>query len=312
MNPLYIINYLIFSVFLVLFLLEAGVAMMMLLYYKEYKDRLRKYLMPIWEVDSTFAVFYLVNFEATYPKLLNFLGGMYIAPIFLAFLFFMLRNAFLVYSEYIGKTQKSDLYAKIYGISTMVVAFLVIAVLSSGVTGFGVNVSEGTSQIASMLINPFDISVFLCSVLISFFLAASYFKIPEAKTDSLVALPLAFILMISALFAFVPAMFSSMLSLFYLPIISAVLMVGSVVLQARGSRHAAHLGMLWLFVSINFFGILEYPNFFGDVNIAAYLTNAAAAVPTEIVTVVGGILIAVSISYLVYLNYVKKERKEGY
>ncbi|MDE1825600.1 MAG: cytochrome d ubiquinol oxidase subunit II [Candidatus Micrarchaeota archaeon] len=312
MNPLYIINYLIFSVFLVLLLLEAGVAIMMLLYYKEYKDRLRGYLMPIWEVDSTFAVFYLVNFEATYPKLLTFLGGMYIIPLFLAFLFFMLRNAFLVYSEYIGKEHKRDLYTKIYGGSTLVVAFLVIAVLSSGVSGFGVNVSEGTGQIVSMLINPFDISVFLCSILISFFLAASYFKIPEAKTDSLVALPLAFILMISALFAFVPAMFSSMLGLIYLPIISAALMLAAVAFQARNSPYAAHLGILWLFVSINFFGIVEYPNFFGDVNITTYLTNAAAAVPTELVTVAGGILIAVSITYLVYLSYVKREGRGGY
>ncbi|MDE1856294.1 MAG: hypothetical protein KGH49_03620, partial [Candidatus Micrarchaeota archaeon] len=88
MNPLYLVNYFIFSVFITLFLLEVGSAILALFSYGAYRDKLRRYLLPIWEVDGTFAAFYLVNFEVTYPTLLGIVGTIYILPLLLAAAFF--------------------------------------------------------------------------------------------------------------------------------------------------------------------------------------------------------------------------------
>ena len=52
--------------------------------YEKYKEKLMRYITPIWEVTGTFAVFYVVNFEATFPTLLGVAGTIYAVPLLLA------------------------------------------------------------------------------------------------------------------------------------------------------------------------------------------------------------------------------------
>ena len=92
MDILYIMNHVVFSLFITLFLVEVGMAFTGLIFYDSYKI-IKKYLIPMWEINGTFAIFYIVSFEAIYPKLLVNIGTLYLLPVMVAALLLILRNA---------------------------------------------------------------------------------------------------------------------------------------------------------------------------------------------------------------------------
>ncbi len=81
MSLLYYLNYGILAAFLSLFFVEVGMAIYALVIYGRYRERIWRYIMPLWEITGTFAVFYGASLIATYPNLMPVIAPIYIGPI---------------------------------------------------------------------------------------------------------------------------------------------------------------------------------------------------------------------------------------
>ncbi len=306
MNTLYGINYAIFAVFLTLFIIEVGVALTFLFAYKENKERLRRYLNPIWEITGTFAVFYIVNLEATYPSALTILGNAYLAPLLGAALFLIFRNAFIAYSEYAGLARERK-YVTVYSISTLVVAFLAIAVLASGISGTGINIASGSINLVSVLFNPFFLLMFLSVVLIALFVGHEIFDATAFRKIGPVCGVVGVVLVLLALHIYIPYMLQNLAGNFAFMAFVIVFLVITIVLGLMHDGSARYLAPVWLFYSIVFFGRLQYPYWFGGLSSAlSYLANSATAPYVIAITLIGGLFLVAALSYFVYMAYIKK------
>ncbi|MDE1869379.1 MAG: hypothetical protein KGH71_00130 [Candidatus Micrarchaeota archaeon] len=308
MNELYILNYLIFSVVAVLFVLEAGIALLSLFRYRHYREEIRKYLLPIWEIDGTFAGLYLVNFEITYPTLLGLVGQMYVAPLLVAGIFFILRSIFLAYSEYTASPDKEELYVKIYSISTIVMVLIAGAVVTSGMSGIGVDVQSSAINLIAIFLNPFNILIMISFFAASVFVVSSVFKVGQIYRYGIAFLAAAFFTVGIAIYAYLPADFATALGNVALPGILLALGIAAAIMQLRGIRFANTLTVLWLFASINGIGIIAYPHIFGNINLAGFIATGAAVGPIMAITIVGGVLVIAALSFLIYLTYKRIEK----
>ena len=199
MNPLYILDHFIFSVFMTLILIEGGFAVTALLAYGKYKERLMRYITPIWEVTGTFAVFYAVNFEATFPKLLGAAGTIYAVPLLVAAALIIIRNAFLIHAEYLGDIKREAKYLKVYAIATIAALVILMSVLSSAMTGAGISLASSSASL-SMYINPFNLIVVACSILMALSLAAGIFHIERIGKFAWLPLALAVMLFYAGIY----------------------------------------------------------------------------------------------------------------
>ena len=308
MNTLYFLNWLIFSAFATLFVVEVGIALLALFNYRHYRDEIRKYLLPIWEVDGTFAGLYLVNFEITYPTLLGLFGQLYIAPLLVAGIFFILRSVFLVYSAYTDSPDKEDLYIKIYALSTLIMVLIAGSVVNSGISGIGVSIQNATISILQLILNPFNIIMLLGLFLISIFVVSSCLKLEKVYKYGIVYLVTALALFGAAFYSYVPLIFANAISSLYLVGAGGVMGIVAAIMQLKGMKYANHLTILWLFGSFNIFGAIAYPYIFGSAQITGYMASAEASGPIIWITLIGGALVLGALSYLIYLTYAKKEK----
>lgn len=307
MNPLYIANYLIFSVFLTLLIMEIGAALLALLSYPNYREKLRRYLLPIWEVDGTFAAFYLVNFEATYPTLLGLAGTIYVLPLLLAGAAFILRSVFLVYAEVIGAGKAEENCMRMYAVCTLVMSFFAISVFGSGLSGIGINVATNSADLLALILSPLNLMLFLGIILIAAFLAINYFEVGGRLRRGVLAVSAAIILILVGILQYAPSLFAGIVANIYLLAISLAILAAALVLQLKKNRYANHLSIIWLIASINLLGIVGYPSIFGSQSILQYLASSAATLPLLIITTVGGAAVALSLAVLVYVSYIRKD-----
>lgn len=309
MNTLYTINYVILSAFLTLFTIEIGIAILSLTQYSNYKQKIRKYINPIWEVNGTFAIFYLVNFEATFPNLLPIVAVVYLIPALIAFLFFILRNAFMVFSEHIDVKKSEERYMKVYGISTLIVAVFVISILTSSLSGVGVNFYNSSINLPLMIFNPFNILILVSIMLIAFFIIVNYLKIEKFRILSILFIIAAFLLIILSMISYLNYLLPSITANFILILVSGLILLISVILSAIKSKSAAYVAIVWLFTSIIILGIIQYPYVLaGTQNATNYLTNSLSGTYVTLITLGCGSILILALLLFVYINYIKKKR----
>jgi cytochrome d ubiquinol oxidase subunit II len=305
-NPLYLINYAVFAVFMVLLLLEGAFAITSIFAYEKYKKKLMRYITPIWEVNGTFAVFYIVNFEATFPKLLGVAGTIYAVPLLVAAALIIIRNSFLIYGQYVGETRKEARYLKIYAAATIVALILALSVMSSSLSGIGVNLSTATTNLA-LYLNPFNLIVIASALLISVSLAASVFHIDRLERMGWVPLAAAIALIYIGISLFA----SPLLGNIWHSILGIALLVALVaalaVLQARRWSLSGVFTVLIVAYGINVLGALQYPYVLGSLNITNYMNSSALSGPIFAITLAGGAIVAIALSYLIYLSYLRKK-----
>lgn len=305
MNILYLLNHFIFSIFITMLLVEGGFAMMALVAYKKYKDSLMRYITPIWEVTGTFAVFYAVSFEATFPQLLTAGGTIYAIPLLFAASLLIIRNAFLVYSMYIADLKAEVKNLRIYALATMAALLLFLSVLSSAMSGIGINLAKASASIF-MYLNPFNILVIVSALLLSLSLAGSIFKVERLSRITWLPISAAIVIFYfgAILFANSSAShFPSALSIF--PII-VILVAALGILEERRSKYLSAFMILIVVFLVNLLGIIEYPYIFGTLNVTSYMASSALAMPILIITLLGGGIVAASLTYLIYLSYLRK------
>lgn len=302
MNELYLINYVIFSVFLTMFLVEVGLAIISLFGYEKYKVDIKRLINPIWEITGTFAILYVVNFEVTYPTLLNIVGTAYAVPLLVAAIFIILRNMFIVFSEYIGADRSEHIFRLVYSISTLIAAILAIATLASGISGIGINMSTSALN-SSFLLNPFTILVIVSLVMFALSLAEGVLKPNGFQKIGIASEILGFAFAYIAVTVFLPGFKIS--SQLVLVGVSIALLAISIIIQAMKYRHSGLLNIILVFLLINMFGIATYPYIFGTTNVTSYMTSSALAAPEILITLVGGAFVALSLFALIYVNYIK-------
>ncbi|MDE1868927.1 MAG: cytochrome d ubiquinol oxidase subunit II [Candidatus Micrarchaeota archaeon] len=308
MSSLYFMNYAVFAVFFTLMTVEAGMAVLAVTSYEGARDKIRSYIMPLWEIIGTFAVFYFVEFEATYPSLLTLVGTAYILPILLAALFFILRNAFISYSEYIGKGRPENRYAKIYGISTLVVLFLVLSILTSGVSGIGVDVQQMSVNPLALSFNLFNITMFVAVILIGWFAAVAVTGSARYRKPGVYAGIAGIALVFVSMFSGAPHLAANLQDNVMPVAVSIALFAAAIVLHLKGSSFARYVVFAWLFSGILAYGALQYPYMFGGVlDTNAYAASGAGAAYLIIATAIGGIFLVAALAYLIYVN----QRKAG-
>jgi len=303
MNELYLINYLIFSIFLTMFLVEVGIAVISLFGYEKYKDGIKRLINPIWEVTGTFAIFYVVNFEVTYPTMLSIVGTAYAVPLLVAAIFIILRNMFIIFSEYIGTDKSEHRFRLIYSVSTLIAAILAIATLASGISGIGISLSTSTLT-PSFLFNPFTILILASLVLFALSLAESILKPEGFQKIGIVSEILGFAIAYVAVAMYLPGF--KIANQTILIAVSTVLLAIAVIIQAAKYKHAGAFNMILVFLLINLFGVATYPYIFGTTNITSYIATSALATPEILITLIGGAFVAISLVALIYINYIKK------
>ncbi len=300
-----LISFTVLAVVLSLLMLELGAAVMFLSDYKTYKSRLYRYIAPVWEITGTFSVFYLVSLEAFYPSLLAAVGNLYIFPIILAVIFIIIRDAFLAYSEYAGEENEAA-YSKVYGVTTIIALFLLITVLSSSISGAGVSLSPLMPSYIAMFASPFNILMFVSIFSLVMFSSTIFFSI--RNTRLLVGSFIAFIiLLLYALYAYVPYLFVKFFSQFYLSIPAVILLIAIAVLYMKKSQSVQIFVLPFLFTCIMTFELLEYPFLWGGAaNIVLYLTPSINTYYLAIATAAGGVFLLFALAYLIYLQDIHK------
>ena len=304
MNFMYLLNHAIFAAFLSLIIIEVGISLLGLMDYKQYWERMKSYLMPMWEINGTFAVFYVVAFEAMYPKLLGIVGTVYIIPALVAALFFILRNAFLAYSEYIGDMKSEKRLITVYGASTIIVAILAISIFTSGVSGTGINVAVQNISVAFMA-NLFNVLAIISIVLISIFCAKVVFGFAKKPVIDMLFATLGIVIMIIAVFFGPSYMIYSLksgtdIALFLFELVFLFVVV---ILHSSGRKLGRILIIPWVFSAVMAFSVFQYPYILGEeVNMVSYTTTGAIAGYVTFITLAGFAILAVSLGFLVYIS----------
>ncbi len=306
-NTEYLINYIVFSAFLTLFTLEIGSSFIFMIN-REYYPKIKDFITPLWGPIGTFAIFYAVNTEATYPSALTLVGTMYIALGMAAGLFFILRNAFIMYSEAHGDKRMDMLYREIYIVMTIIVAFLVVTIFSSALSGIGVNLTNLSISLPVAMFNPFNISFFVSIVLIAFSISYIQFNVKEGgKFVPIAASALAYLLIIVTSEIYLPYFSKNLIANFYLLVISIIIAAAGFIAYLFGKSFSKYILGIWLFLSIVMFGIIQYPYLFGGVaEYTEFLNNTTMALYASYVTAIGGAMLALFLAIFFYINYVKR------
>jgi cytochrome bd ubiquinol oxidase subunit II len=309
MDILTLENYIVLAATLSLYILELGAALFLLTGYDKYRQKLSAYVAPIWEITGTFTVFYIVSFEAVYPGLLTAVGTLYILPAILILIFIIMRDAFLAYSEYV-KDKTSELrYSRVYVISTIIALFLVVTVLDSSISGAGVNIATLSANYAYMVLNPFNILMFMSILALVIACSAIFFGIRNLKLI-ISSFIIFFVLLLVSLYSYVNYIYLNLLTNLFALIPAALILLLIFAFYIKKSKYTRFLIMPFLFTSILTFEFLEYPFILGGtVSLNSYLTNSASAYYLGIITIVGGAFLIISLAYFVYVQHLHRKKK---
>ncbi|MDE1810918.1 MAG: hypothetical protein KGH66_02670 [Candidatus Micrarchaeota archaeon] len=296
MIGLYYLNYAILAAFLTLFIVELGMAVSALVYYGKYRERIRHYIMPLWEITGTFAVFYVVSLVATYPNLIPVVAPIYIAPIIAAALLLIVRNAFLAYSEIMGEHRMEKAAFRIYSVATIIVAFILASMLGSVV-------SVGHPG----LLSGFGAAVFLVMLLLGLFAASSLIRDDEGKLLPSCFAVVAPILALSAFGFGISYGMQAIVSNAYLIVPWLAFLAVAIALYIKGSKVSGKLAFLLIFLGVMLFAAVQNQMLFnGGQSLSQFVTNSAGASGLLAVTTIGGTFLVAALLYFVYITQIKK------
>lgn len=318
MNPLVAINIVVFAIVFSLFALETGIALLNLIDYKSYGAKTAGYISKTWAISGTFIVFYVVNFEATFPLLLIAAGTLYIVPVLVAGLCIIFRNTFIAYSEYSTEVYSKKTYTRIYAISTLIAVFVLVSVLNSTVTGTGIDLTSLSVNYALMIFNPYNIIMFVCAAATS--LAAAIVFLDLDKPFGMPKIPVFGILLAVALVTFLVANYAyasfvinGLLAKWYYLVPAIAMLILVLALYTRGNAERLNIAtFLWLVAIVSGFEVLGHPALFGGaLNIDSTLTSSSGTVASLFITSITIIVLIVGIGLLLYANS-KSKKRSGY
>lgn len=306
MNFLYVENYVILAAFLVFFLLEVGIAIISLFDFKIYTSKFKDYLLPLWEIDGTFAIFYVVNLEATYPGALQLVGTVYVVPMLVGGIFLVARNAFLAYSELAKVPKEEKGFLNTYALSTIVIGFIAIMALSSGITGAGVNIKSDTLNLLALFTQPFGFGLFITAALLALSAVALCFDIRRLRKAAFSFMLLAIAIALLDAYIFAPSLVDNVLHDIYAIPIAFTLVVIIFLVSRHWPDLAKYFVVPFFIVLIAIFGMLQYPYLLGGaVTYPSLMTNTAEGAYVALFTTAGSIVLVIFLGVLFYLFHKK-------
>jgi hypothetical protein len=299
----------IFAIFFAIASTELMAGSMLIFYYKETNEEIKKFIVPIWEITGTFLVFYVVNVEALVPSLIPILAYVYIPYILLFIFVYGARNGFIIFAEFIGKTfaiTEEQLY-KLYGFVTLILGTLLLIAYGSLISGVGVDLNNYSFDLFQYLSYWPDVGFVLGSALIYFGLAHSFFRVEKNYKLSL-SLTVFGVLMNSLSFIY----FTNFKFYNYLILPIVFTLIIPVMNQFYYTRKYARNKILYLILMSLTVGITEkaiLPYLFGGkINVIDYFPNSAIQVAMFQATIIGGTLVGIFLAYYFYFYFKKIER----
>jgi len=243
---LFYINFAIFAVFLTLFFTELMGAVLLLVRYEQTKARVLAHVVPIWEVTGTFAAFWVVTGDFAYPSMLIPVASIFAGYILVFLILLVARNASISFAEYIIKRAWLDekkLY-QVYAVATILIGAVVVLILSTIVSGAGIDLGTLSFSLGSWLTNPGSLPYLLGVVVLAAGLAPIFYGVTELRRWALPVTALGIVLETVALYAYsrgfitgwfvVPAVFTLLPALLFLHPRTAPIVTNKVVFAIVG------------------------------------------------------------------------------
>jgi cytochrome d ubiquinol oxidase subunit II len=309
-NWLFEVNFAIFSVFVVLFLTELMGGVLLLVAYDATKSKVLPYIVPIWEVTGTFAAFWVVTADFAYPNMLIPVANLFAGLIVVFLILFVARNASISFAELITKrgwVDEKKLY-QAYGLATVLIGLVVLIVVSTIVSGAGVNlgVSPPTFSLWGWLTNPGSLLYGIGVVVLGVGLAPVFYDIAPLRRLSLLFTGVGVVIEAGALYLYSASFLSGY---FLIPALLAVL--ASLLYQTKATAAlVSHKLVFALVATIIIFSTsyLVYPTAFhgataGPLSVDAVTTSGPMVGAFYVLTAVG--IVVVGFLMAVYLLAVR-------
>ncbi len=298
-------SFLIFAVFATLLITEIMGSVLMLISWDNVKSRVLEYIVPIWEVTGTFGVFWVVVVDFSFPSILIPAAHIYAVAIMLFLILIVARNASIVFGEYIikrGWLDEKKLYMA-YSASTIALGIVVLVMLSSIISGSGVDLASGVFNIGTWLSSGGSYAFILGTLLIGVGLAPVFYGLKPLRFIALPATATGVTLSILSYYLYLPSLVSPMILVpailtLLVPVLFSVDKAYSIV---TNKLVFATVSVVILF-SLNF---LVYPEAFGKaLPVDSVTTSGPMASAFFTITLIGGLLLAAML--VIYLFAVKR------
>ncbi len=305
-NLIFYVTFLVFSVFATLLITEIMGSVLMLIAWDRTRSKVLEYIVPIWEVTGTFGVFWVVVVDFSFPGILIPAAHIYAVAIMLFLILMVARNASIVFGEYImkkGWLDEKKLY-RAYSLSTIALGTVVLVILSSIISGKGVDLATLEFQLGAWLSSGGSYAFIIGTLLIGVGLAPAFFGLKELRFLSLPATFTGVGLSLLSYYLYLPALLSPYIAI---PVVITLLVPVLFSVEKTNALVANKLVFALVSVVILFsLNFLVYPSAFGKTLVVDSVTTSGPMVQAFFyITVIGGFILAAMIT--VYLFAVKKE-----
>ena len=308
MNVIFELYFAVFAIFASLLITEIMGSVVLLLFWKQANSKVIEYVEPMWEVTGTFAAFLVVMGDFAYPSLLVPIASIF-APLLTVFLIlFVARNASLAFAEFIIKRKwfdKAKLY-RIYAVSTLILGFTVLILLSALVSGAGVNFAAGTFSLGAWVSSHGSILFVIGTLLVGIGVAPVFFSLNPMKKLVLPLTAVGVALSVLAYYLYSP---SFVPSLMFVPAVLTVLVGVLFVASKKTVAIVSNKAVFITFFSVIIFSLqfLVYPTAIGGaVSVDAVTTSGPMATAYFGITAVGGAMLAIMLGS--YMNIVMRSK----
>jgi cytochrome d ubiquinol oxidase subunit II len=300
-NFIFEVNYAVFSVFASLLLTEVAGSVFLLVSWEAAKSKVLDYVVPIWEVTGTFGAFWVVTSYFAYPSLLIPVASTFAGLLVVFLILFVGRNASIVFGEFITKSgwlDEKKLYMA-YALSTLLLGLVVLVLLSSLVSGAGVDLTAGTFSVGAWAMSPGSIPFVVGALLIVFGVGIVFFSLKSLRRASLPITALGMAVSVASFYLYSSSLVSSWVLIPVTLTFVAILPFLSEKTPGIVSNKAVFLALF----SITIFSMqfLVYPNVIGrpGLSVDSFTTTGPLASAYAAITAVGTSLLAVMLVFYV-------------
>jgi cytochrome d ubiquinol oxidase subunit II len=297
-NGIFEVNYAAFSVFAALLITEIMGAVGLLIAWPS-RSKVLDYIVPIWEVTGTFGALWVVTGDFAYPGLLVPVSEIF-TPLLIVFLIlWVARGASIAFAEFITKRGwlGEEKLFKSYAVATIVLGLVVLVLLSALVGGQGVSLTSGSFSIISWATAGSVVFV-VGTLLLAVGLAPAFFDLPALRNFVLPLTGIGAVLSALSYWLMSPGLLTPWMAV---PVL-LTLAVGVLYAWPRTSKMVTNKAVFLVVLSVIIFSLqsLVYPKAVGQaLSIDAVTTTGAMADAFFSITVVGGLLLALMLSFYV-------------
>jgi hypothetical protein len=241
----------------------------------------------MWEITGTSIVFFVVQYEALLPSLLIPVAYSFYPLIFIILFLFIFRNIGIGFFE--GKSinkeySKRDILIYIFG--TLIMAILLVSILSTAITGYGIKIINGNIVWGpSIIFNYFTLLLLLSTILFVLGILGYIFNVKKFKIYGLIG----YLLVLLDIY-----LYENIISyLFIFPLI-VLLILTFVNLKDIVQRI---LFIISHYLNALILATLLFPYIFGTININSLLSQSLPLLSAEFIVSIIITIVVIGIYY---------------